>query len=236
MPEYSFCLIVIPRTNGAVGKCNRQHIIIVFKRTKIEIFFQLGFCFFTIFVIVMPEKNILLNGAAKAGLVLGGVSVAGTLLSWVLGKIGGGSSGAAIAVSIANAVLWAAKFIACIYLMRLCMLRFSAKDPEADNSRVFRFGVLTSLLSAIVYSAFYMAYLMFIEPESINMALDILRENPMMDKNSLALIEEMAPMMPTYAFFSNLIYCFIYGTILSAILSRNIPPRNPFSGEDFNRK
>ena len=40
----------------------------------------------------------------------------------------------------------------------------------------------------------------------------------------------------TYAFFINLFYCFIYGTILSAILSRNIPPRNPFAGEGFNRQ
>lgn len=184
----------------------------------------------------MPEKNIFLNGAAKAGLVLGGVSIAGMLLSWLLGKVGSDSRGAIVIVSVLNTLLWVAKFVACIFLMRLFMRKFSFSEPEADNSRVFRFGMLTALLSALVYSAFYMAYLMFIDPDSINMALDILRENPMMDSNSLAKMEEMAPMMPTYAFFTNLIYCFIYGTILSAILSRNIPPRNPFEGGDYNRQ
>ncbi|HIT47831.1 MAG TPA: DUF4199 domain-containing protein [Candidatus Cryptobacteroides merdipullorum] len=184
----------------------------------------------------MPEKNILLNSAAKAGLVLGAVSILSVLLTWLIDKIGAGSTGALMAVGVVNTLLWAAKLAGCILLMRFFMRRFSAADPEADNSRVFRFGMVTALLSALVYSAFYMAYLMFIEPEAIDMALDIIRENPMMDSNSIAAAEQIAPMLPTYAFFINLFYCFIYGTILSAILSRNIPPRNPFAGEGFNRQ
>ena len=153
----------------------------------------------------MPEKNIFFNSAAKAGLALGGVSVAGMLIPWLLGKIGGDSRVALMAISAVNTLLWAFKLFICIYLMRFFMRRFSARVPEADNSRVFRFGALTALLSALVFSAFYMAYLMFIDPES-------------------------------YAFFSNLIYCTIYGTVLSAILSRNIPPRNPFAGGDFKQQ
>ena len=184
----------------------------------------------------MPEKNILLNSAAKAGLVLGAVSILSMLLTWLLGKIGGEGTGALIAVSVADTLVWAAKFAGCILLMRFFMRRFSADEPEAGNSRVFRFGMLTALLSALVYSAFYMAYLMFIEPESIDMALDVIRQNPMMDSNSIAAAEQIAPMLPTYAFFMNLVYCFVYGTILSAILSRNIPPRNPFAGENFNQQ
>ena len=35
--------------------------------------------------------------------------------------------------------------------------------------------------------------------------------------------------MPQITFFSNLIYCFFFGTILSFILSRNVPSRNPFA-------
>lgn len=184
----------------------------------------------------MPEKNILFNSAAKAGLVLGGVSIVSVLLPWLLGKIPGESRGLLMAVSVADTLIWAAKLFLCIYLMRLFMRRFSARVPEADNSRVFRFGVLTALLSALVYSAFYMAYLMFIDPESINMALDIIRENPMMDSASIAAAEAMAPTLPSYAFFTNLIYCFLFGTVLSAILSRNIPPRNPFAGDDFKQQ
>ena len=50
-----------------------------------------------------------------------------------------------------------------------------------------------------------------------------------MDSNSLSQMDKMLAKMPQITFFSNLIYCFIYGTVLSAILSRNIPSRDPFA-------
>jgi hypothetical protein len=52
---------------------------------------------------------------------------------------------------------------------------------------------------------------------------------PMMDSNTIEQMDQMLEMMPQLTFFSNLIYCFLYGTILSFILSRNIPSRNPFA-------
>jgi hypothetical protein len=52
---------------------------------------------------------------------------------------------------------------------------------------------------------------------------------PMMDSNSLKEIDKMSENLPQLTFFSNLIYCFIYGSILSGILSRNIPSRDPFA-------
>ena len=41
----------------------------------------------------------------------------------------------------------------------------------------------------------------------------------------------MIPRLPTFSFFVNLFYCWLFGTVLSAILSRNIPSRNPFTDE-----
>ena len=41
--------------------------------------------------------------------------------------------------------------------------------------------------------------------------------------------------MERVSFFTNLIYCFIFGTILSAILSSNIPSKNPFD-ERYNNQ
>ena len=35
--------------------------------------------------------------------------------------------------------------------------------------------------------------------------------------------------LPQITFISNLIYCFLYGMILSFILSRNIPSKDPFA-------
>ena len=42
-------------------------------------------------------------------------------------------------------------------------------------------------------------------------------------------MDKMMGKMPQITFFSNLIYCFIFGTILSLILSRNIPSKDPFA-------
>ena len=43
------------------------------------------------------------------------------------------------------------------------------------------------------------------------------------------LMETYMEKLPQITFFSNLIYCTAYGTVLSFILSRNIPSRDPFA-------
>jgi hypothetical protein len=53
---------------------------------------------------------------------------------------------------------------------------------------------------------------------------------PMMDSNTLAQTEKMLDNMSSITFFSNLIYCSIYGILLSGILSRMIPSKDPFAG------
>ena len=172
-------------------------------------------------------KNLLWESAGKAGLVLGGVSIAYMLCSMLTGKVA--ENGYAFLMTVVNLLLWLAKFAGCIYLMRWFMLRFSQADPEADNARVFRFGTLTALLSALLYSAAYLAYTSFLAPDVFDQALEMLRDNPMLDANSMSAIEEMIPRMPTFSFFVNLIYCWLFGTVLAAIFSRNIPPQNPFT-------
>ncbi len=172
-------------------------------------------------------KNLLWESAGKAGLVLGGVSIAYLLCTMLTGKLA--ENGPVFLMSVVNLLLWLAKFAGCIYLMRWFMLRFSQADPEADNARVFRFGTLTALLSALLYAGAYLAYTTFIAPDSFDQAMEILRDNPMIDANTMDQMEQMIPQMPTFSFFFNLIYCWLFGTVLSAIFSRNIPPQNPFA-------
>lgn len=172
-------------------------------------------------------KNLLWESAGKAGLVLGGVSIAYLLCTMLTGKLA--ENGPVFLMSVVNLLLWLAKFAGCIYLMRWFMLRFSQADPEADNARVFRFGTLTALLSALLYAGTYLAYTTFIAPDSFDQAMEILRDNPMIDANTMDQMEQMIPQMPTFSFFFNLIYCWLFGTVLSAIFSRNIPPQNPFA-------
>lgn len=186
--------------------------------------------FFIIFVIVMAEtKNNIWEQAGKAGLVLGGISIAYMLLTMLTGKVA--ENGPTVLMGLVNFLLWAAKLGACIYLMRFFILRFAMRDPSVDSSRAFRFGTLTALLSALLYSAFYLAYVSFIAPDTFEQALSIFEDNPMMDSNSMAAIEEMIPRMPTISFFVNLVWCWLFGTVLSAIFSRNVSSKNPFIDE-----
>ena len=46
------------------------------------------------------------------------------------------------------------------------------------------------------------------------------------------MMEEMIPKLPTMTFFLNFFWCWLFGTVLSAIFSRNIPSSNPFAGND----
>ena len=172
--------------------------------------------------------------AGRAGLVLGCISTAYMLAEWSTTSLFGQSGAfAMIAAGVINIILWAVKFGACLYLMRLFMLRYSAGHPEEGNGEVFRFGARVALLSAIIYSAAYLAYVLFLAPDIFEKTIGMLRDNPMMDAASIGQIEEMLPKMPTMSFFVTFGYCWLFGTVLSAKYSRNIPSSNPF--EDNNR-
>jgi hypothetical protein len=178
------------------------------------------------------EKRIsrkdLWDGAGKAGLVLGLVSSAYVLISMLLSKLNG-STGMALLSTVLAFLLWALKFGGCIYLMKLFMTRFAAAHPGCDNSDTFRFGMATAFLSALIFSAFDMAYLTWIAPDTMSQAIETATEayGSMLPAESLEAMQEMN--FGQISFFTNLIYCFLFGTVLSAILSRNIPSRNPFA-------
>lgn len=176
----------------------------------------------------MLEKNIIWERAGRAGLALGGVSVLYLLYTMLSARAAGGGVALGMLVTVLNLLFWTAKLVGSLWLLRHFMRRFSQEDPAADNARVFRFGTLTALLSALLYSAVYLAYTSFIAPDTFAQAIDILRDSPMMDARSLEMMEEMLPKMPTFAFFTNLIYCWLFGTVAAAVFSRNIPPQNPF--------
>lgn len=176
----------------------------------------------------MTDKKALWNEAGKDGLILGAVSLLYMACNFLLGKIGEGSVAIAILASLAGFLLWAVKFGACIYLMKFFMKSFARENPGADNSDTFRFGCAIAILSALIYSAGYMAYVKFIAPDTFSKSIEMLSENPMMTPDALDMMEQMVPKMPTMTFFANLFYCWLFGTVLSAIFSRNIPSRNLF--------
>lgn len=176
----------------------------------------------------MTDKKSLWDSAGKAGLVLGSVCVAYIAVTSFSAKLGSDSKMVAMLISLLNTCLWIAKFVGCIVLMKYFMKKYAASDKQMTNSDTFRFGSATALLSGLIYSAFYLAWVLFIQPDSFQAAFDMIIQNSALDPDMFSELENMLPKMPVISFFSNLLYCWLFGTVVSAIFSRNIPSRNPF--------
>ena len=88
-----------------------------------------------------------------------------------------------------------------------------------------------ALLSAILYSGAAFANVAFISADLFDeqMAAMMQQMAPMMDSNTMSMMDTYMENLPQITFVSNFIYCFIFGTVLSYILSRNIPSKDPFA-------
>ena len=174
------------------------------------------------------------DGAGKAGIVLGVVSILYMLIEQFLlqglaEKIG------AFPSTIITYVLWAAKFAGCILLMRWFMKRFANRFEDVTRRDVNRYGNAVALTSALIYSAFVLAWSKFIDPDMFSRAFEIAAEqySSFMDSNTMDMMEQMKGKMPVIAFFSNFIYCYLFGAILSSILAPGIgKDSNPFSKDN----
>ena len=174
----------------------------------------------------MNMKNIW-NSAAIGGLALGLTSTVYMFVTQLLGT----SQMPTFLNMLLSFILWGVKFGGCIWLMTFFMKKFVKDNEGADNQSVFRMGLLTALLSAVVYAAasFFNAAYISADLFAEQYAQMMQQMAPMMDSNSKTLVEDMLGNMPQITFFSNLIYCFLFGCVLSAILSRNIPSKDPFA-------
>lgn len=168
------------------------------------------------------------NEASKAGLALGGLCIAYMVINNLLALIPGGTI-IIFLKSVVTFLLWAGKLFGCIYLMRFFMLKLTIDFPEAINKDTYKLGVASAFLSALIVAAANMAYTMFFAAEELQEALTQSLSTIPLDSNSTAMMESMMQNLPTITFFSQLIYCFLFGWVLSAILSSNIPSKNPFN-------
>lgn len=171
--------------------------------------------------------KIIWDAAAKAAIAFGAISSVYMFATQFLSSC----ELSAFAMMTISALLWIAKFVGCIWLMMFFMKKLVKDHPEAQNSTTFRFGCITAALSALIYAAVSFANYAFISPDFLSGQMDAVMQQmaPMMDSNTMAETEKMIDKMPQITFFSNLIYCFIYGSLLSAILSRMIPSKDPFA-------
>lgn len=178
----------------------------------------------------MIEKTLrkdLWESAGYAGLALGLTAAAYTYICNSL-SLAGISTVAVIMITI---LLWIVKFVGCIMLMRFFMKKFSSSNSEVTNKDTFKMGVATALLSAFIYSSFILIDMTYIHADIYNVQYEmILQEySARMDTYTVSMMKKFMEKIPQFAFASNLLYCFAYGTALAGILSQNIPSKNPFA-------
>lgn len=185
------------------------------------------------------EKEIngsaILNEASKAGLALGGVSVAYMFIVQLLSGLSS-SAGVIFIVNVFSMALWAAKLYLCYWLMKYFMIKLTKDYTNVTNKDTFRLGMFIALCSALLYSAVHLANLTIISPDIFEAQLDAVTQSyaGMLDSNSMQVMENLTENFPSMSFFSNFIWCSLYGIILSAFLSKNIPARDPFEGFGSN--
>lgn len=167
--------------------------------------------------------KILWNDAGKAGLVLGGVVILYSLLVSLAGMAG------SLFGSLLSFLLWIVKFGGCLYLMRFFMIRLTLRYDGVTNRTTFGYGVRIALLSALVCSAYALCEIL-LHPDTIDQVFELIESQyaSMMDSNMQNAMELFRQNYPAYTFFGNLIYCFLFGTVLAKIFSSNIPPKDPF--------
>jgi hypothetical protein len=178
----------------------------------------------------MTEKTLrkdLWESAGYAGLALGLVSVIYMYINKAIGLSGMSAGTMVMAVMLP----WIAKFVGCIFLMKFFMKKFFASHPQAGNKDIFKMGVATALLSAFFYSAIQFIDMVYITPElyAEQYKLAMQQYSSVMDSNSRNMMQQLIDNLPQLQFVWNLIYCFAFGSILSAILSSNIPSQDPFA-------
>lgn len=179
----------------------------------------------------MPEdKNKFINEAGKYGLILAAVAILYFLLNAFLGKIENGG----FLMSLLGIVLWAAKFSLCIWLM-FRFLRAFAAGHDYDRSLTFRFGMVVSLCSSLVYAGFYLLYVSVLDPGFFSGVFDSVAQvySSLLTSEEMDRLMNMESSMPTTSFFVNFIWCSFVGIIISAVAAGKIcGSDDPFANDN----
>lgn len=167
------------------------------------------------------------NYAGIAGLLLGMISSANMFIGQYLSTMELSKT----MTTIVGGLLWCAETAGCICLMYFYMKKFSLEFPSEERKTIHRLGMAIAFFSALIYSAMTFANIAYFSADYFSSAYQELLQaaSPSLDSNSRALMTKFMENLPQIAFFSNLIYCFIFGTIVSSIISRSIFTPKVFS-------
>lgn len=165
------------------------------------------------------------NSAALAGLVMGTATIILDYLPMLPALLGGEGMFA----DLLGGALKIVKIVTCIYLFRVLMLRFF-NTVQTDYARLQRYGLKVALFSSIVVAGFTMLQLLVINPDMIAQMVKSTQEayQGMMDSNTATAMEKMMNMIPAFTFVFTLLYCYLWGWMLSTAFARRLFPVNAF--------
>lgn len=180
----------------------------------------------------MEQSNIRINRrneAAKYGIVFGLISAAYLFI----GHLQISSGTVSTFSSFIGITIWMAKFVGCIILMKYVMHKFVSANPGATKSDLFKLGALIAMFSALIYSVITVADQIYIIPEYYQGLYDVALEeySKVLNEDQMREIKSMLTNAPKISFFITFLYCVIYGTVLSLILSQTVPTGNQINNE-----
>ena len=184
------------------------------------------------FVRMKPDSKTLWNEAGRVGFVFGGFSS----LCLVL-KEGAALTGSSFLVTAAAIILWAVEFFGCILLMKKYMLDLRDKYDGATIEDVYHFGRRVALLSGLILAAVDAFLIMKMPQETVESVVSELNTAvaSKMGTGYEGDVGRVVDNLPLYTFIFQWLYCFLYGSLLSAIMSRYIFLQGPFQGNGDDR-
>ena len=170
------------------------------------------------------DNTTLWNEAAKTGAYLGAVSVGCLALKELAA-----ASGNSFWIQAASIVLWAVEFFGCILILKNAMLSLRDRYEDVKIQDTYRMGRRSALLSGLLLASAQALYIMK-APEADITALADSVSQAMPAGVSRDDVDRVIDSLPIAMFLIQWVYCFLYGTVLSSILSRFIFVQKLFGG------
>lgn len=172
------------------------------------------------------DSKTLWNEAGRVGFVFGGFSSLCLLL-----KEGAALTGSTFLVQAAAIILWAVEFFGCILLMKKYMLDLRDKFDGVTMEDTYRFGRRIALLSGLILAAVDAILIMKMPPETVESVVTELNTaiTSKMGAGYEGEIGRFVDQLPLYTFIGQWLYCFLYGSLLSAIMSRYLYVQDVFN-------
>ena len=195
------------------------------KLAKVSSFFENDAINVT-FVRMKLDSKTLWNEAGRVGFVFGGFSS----LCLVL-KEGAALTGSTFLVQAAAIILWAVEFFGCILLMKKYMLDLRDKFDGVTVEDTYRFGRRVALLSGLILAAVDAVLIMKMPQDTVESVVTELNTaiSTKMGAGYEGEIGRFVDKLPLYTFIGQGIYCFLYGSLLSSIMSRYLYVQDAFN-------